>query len=479
MRGSESSVSIQANWQKLYEAALDKSLPALETIPGVILGFHSTIDGLKRVVPEEIEKILSQDPALAEEVSRRLGSLPAEIRTPADLLVGLASSLQRGKALQLMIREESVYQWVMEHLGYDQIRMGGTSGNMANFMAPLPLPRILVYSNPLTREQAELFVDNQNLYVINQEGELQHPHQAWQGEGIYAIHWIFEYPKGLKLKVGDQVLESPRANRFIAAWNPINNKLQIESNFQKCLPRLLPSFSHFVVSGFHILSETYPDGTTWLDYLRPVARFLRELKKDHSHLRFHYEFASIASAAIRKGIVDYILPTVDSLGLNEVELCAILRDRGEDELAHNVENRTSLVPVLRALERLADSTGLRRIQLHDLGYYLTLVDADYASGEETRDAMLFAGTLAASRSTIGRVGTPDEIRQGLDVPLAEQLFPLMAELAQELEEEEFTKTGIATKNGRRIILVPTKIVAKPVLTVGLGDLISSSSFILG
>ena len=69
--------------------------------------------------------------------------------------------------------------------------------------------------------------------------------------------------------------------------------------------------------------------------------------------------------------------------------------------------------------------------------------------------------------------------KGLDVPLAEQLFPLMAELAQELEEEEFTKTGIATKNGRRIILVPTKIVAKPVLTVGLGDLISSSSFILG
>ncbi len=472
-------MSIQTNWQTLYETALDKSFPALESIPGVIFGFHSTIDGLKRVVPEEIEKVLKENPALEEEVSRRLGTLPAEIRTPADLLVGLASSLQRGKALQLMIREEAVYQWVMDNLGYDQIRMGGTSGNMTNFMAPLPLSQILVYANPLTKEQAELFVDSENLFVINQDGELEHPHKAWRGEGIFAIHWIFEYPKGLKLRIGDKVLESPRANRFIAAWNPINNKLQIEANFQKCLPRLLPDFSHFVVSGFHILSENYPDGTTWLDYLRPVAQFLRELKKEHSHLRFHYEFASIASGAIRKGIVDYILPTVDSLGLNEVELCAILRDRGEDDLAQEVENHTSLVPVLRALERLADSTGLRRIQLHDLGYYLTLVDADYASGEQTRDAMLFAATLAASRSTIGRVGTPEEIRGGLDVPMAEQLFPLMAELAQELEQEKFMETGIAAKNGRNIILVPTKIVAKPVLTVGLGDLISSSSFILG
>ncbi|NLA57900.1 MAG: ADP-dependent glucokinase, partial [Firmicutes bacterium] len=104
---------------------------------------------------------------------------------------------------------------------------------------------------------------------------------------------------------------------------------------------------------------------------------------------------------------------------------------------------------------------------------------DYSSGEQTRDAMLFAATLAASRSTIGRVGTPEEIRDGLNVPTAEQLFPLMAELAQELEEEKFMETGIATKNGRRIVLVPTKLVAKPVLTVGLGDLISSSSFILG
>lgn len=472
-------MSIKSNWETLYQNAVHKNFPALESVPGVIVGFHSTIDGLKRVIPEEIERILSEDPTLEEEVIRRLGTIPSEIRTPADLLVGLASSLQNGKALQLMIREKATYEWVMQHLGYDEIRMGGTSGNMANSLAPLPLPKILAYANPLTREQAELFVDSANLFVINQTGNLEHPHTAWQGEGIYAIHWIFEYPKGLKLTIGDTVLTSPRANRFIAAWNPVNNKLQIEANFAKHLPGLLDEFSHFIVSGFHILSETYPDGTTWLDYLRPVARFLRETKKTHAHLQFHYEFASIASSAIRQGIIDHILPTVDSLGLNEVELCAILRDQDEQKLARDIETHTSMAAVLRGLERLADRTGLRRIQLHDLGYYLALVDAEFTDGEKCRDGMLFAATLAASRSTIGKVGSYEDILAGLDVPLADKTTERLTALAEELGSPSFIETGIGSKNGRHVVFVPTKVVAKPVLTVGLGDLISSSSLILG
>ena len=141
-------MSIKSNWETLYQNAVHKNFPALESVPGVIVGFHSTIDGLKRVIPEEIERILSEDPTLEEEVIRRLGTIPSEIRTPADLLVGLASSLQNGKALQLMIREKATYEWVMQHLGYDEIRMGGTSGNMANSLAPLPLPKILAYANP-------------------------------------------------------------------------------------------------------------------------------------------------------------------------------------------------------------------------------------------------------------------------------------------------------------------------------------------
>lgn len=472
-------MSVLANWESLYETALPAAKSSLKSIPGVILGFHSTIDGLKRVEPAQLEEILAADPQLLNEVKCRLGSTPLEIQTPADLLVGLFNSLQRGKALQLMIRNETTANWAMEHLGYDNLRMGGTSGNMANSLAPLPLSRILVYANPLTREQAELFVDEPNLFVINQEGHLQSPRAAWQGEGIYAIHWIFEYPRGLRVKLGDTVLESPRANRFIAAWNPINNKLQLEEKFTRYLPQIASDFSHFIVSGFHILSENYPDGTTWKDYLVPVAQFLRDVKNAQPHLRLHYEFASIASRAIRQGIIDHILPTVDSLGLNEVELCAILRDHNEEKLASEIEGKSSIVAVLQGLERLADRTGLRRIQLHDLGYYLTIVDSGYATAPRTRTGMLFAATLAASRSSLGRVGSWEEIADGLKVPLAEGTSERLTALVRELGTDDLASTGIGSRHGRHVVFIPTRVVARPVLTVGLGDLISSSAFILG
>jgi len=38
---------------------------------------------------------------------------------------------------------------------------------------------------------------------------------------------------------------------------------------------------------------------------------------------------------------------------------------------------------------------------------------------------------------------------------------------------------MAQARGWNVTFVPTKVVEKPVLTVGLGDLISSSSFLLG
>jgi len=46
-------------------------------------------------------------------------------------------------------------------------------------------------------------------------------------------------------------------------------------------------------------------------------------------------------------------------------------------------------------------------------------------------------------------------------------------------EDEFYNTGIAEYKDYNLIYIPTKVVEKPLFTVGLGDTISSSAFILG
>ncbi|MGI6038062.1 MAG: ADP-dependent glucokinase/phosphofructokinase [Limnochordia bacterium] len=476
-------MDLTTHWNDMYRRYLPANLEKISQVPGVILGFHSTIDGLKGVNPQELENILREDDALREEVLARQGQIPLEINSPADLLVGLLDSMQKGKALQLIIRSEETFRWTMENFGYDRLRIGGTSGNMANYLSPIGFEQILVYANPLTKEQAELFIDRPNLFVmVEEDGEyvLKQPRQAYEGEGVYAVHWIFEYPAGLEINIPGLQFTTPRANRYIAAWNPINNRLQVREDFKAGVVAKNESFSHFVISGFHILSENYPDGSTYRDCLQPVADYLKLLGEEAPHMKKHYEFASIASSKIRKGIVDLILPLVDSLGLNEVEMVALLKDIGQTEVAAAIEGQDSIEAVLRGVEVLMEHTGLKRVHLHDLGYYLCLVKEGFVSAEATRSGLLLAATLAAARSAAGTIEDKSEIEGGLDIPLSTRGLEKFHALAEHLKAgEEFFQTGTTKYGPHDLAFLPTKVVPKPVLTVGLGDIISSSSFIIG
>ena len=471
---------IRNTWDQLYREHLPQGFATVRELPGVVVGIHSVIDGLKRLDVAQIEKILEEDPSLADaalEASQE-DLVPGEINTPRDFVFGLFTSFSRGKALQLMIRQESVFNWILEKLGYDYLRMGGTSGNMANSLSPLGFPMV-VYANPLTRELAELFVERPNLKVLAADGTLKAPKEAAQGEGIKALHMIVEYSTGDTVTVKGKKITTPRANRFIAAWNPVNNKLQIDPTWKENFLAIAGQFSHFVVSGFHILSERYPDGTTYADYLTPVADYLAEVRARHPHLRLHYEFASIASSQIRQGILKEILPKVHSLGLNEVELAAVLDDMGATEEAAALRKGEGMASVLEGMDRLMRSTGLDRIQLHDLGYYLTLVRPGYASRETTRTGLILAATLAASRTATGKVGTEEEIRQGLEFPFMDVALEKAVEIGEFIGDEQFATTGLGTWKEWDVAYLPTRVVPKPVLTVGLGDLISASAFVVG
>lgn len=471
---------LSAAWDNLYHQQLPDGFRAIRSVRGVVVGIHSVIDGLKRLNSAQLEQILAADPDLANAAlsASENGAVPAEINSPRDFIAGLFSSFSRGKALQLMVRQESVFKWMMEQLGYDFPRMGGTSGNMANSLASLGFP-LMVYANPLTKELAELFVERPNLRVLASDGTLKPPKAAAQGSGVEALHLIVEYTTGDSIKVQGKTIVTPRSNRFIAAWNPVNNRLQINPGWKANFLKRAGEFSHFVVSGFHILSEKYPDGTTYADYLLPVRDYLRELREKHPNLRLHYEFASIASPAIRRGIVDEILPTVHSLGLNEVELGAVLQNVGAEKEAAAVQREEGAAAVLEGLDRLIRYTQLDRIQLHDLGYYLTLTRQGYAPQEATRTGLLLAATLAASRTATGQVGSEKEIMQGLQFPFTDAGLQRAVDIGQYIGQASFATTGMGIWHDWLVTYVPTRVVPKPVLTVGLGDLISASAFIAG
>ncbi|HQK22431.1 MAG TPA: ADP-dependent glucokinase/phosphofructokinase [Candidatus Latescibacteria bacterium] len=467
----------QRAWAEIYEASCEPGRRRWGILPGVAIMFHSVLDGMVRFQPGRIERILSTDRRLHEEVRERVGTLPDEITSPADLLVAFFESFRNGQALQRMIRSEAVFKWVSEHFGYDELTLGGTSANMAVTVASLGVPRVLVYANPLTKPLAQAFPSLPNLLTIGPDGTVGSPRDVAQGDDVFAIHWIFEYQKDDTIRIDGQTLTAPRANRFIPSWNPANNQLRLAPGFKATFLKDADRFSHLLVSGFHILSDRYPDGTTAQECIVPVADYLRLVRTRAPHMRVHCELASIAGKIVRKGVLDHILPQMDSIGLNEVELATWLEEIGAGELAGNVRDQNAPEAILAGLNRLADATGVPRIHLHNFGYYMVLAEKTAGSPEGIRQGLACGACAAVVRAKTGRPPKSDEVTSFVDLPLRAEAFDAMRTLAPSAKTPDFALTGVGTSGGRNLVFVPTRIVERPARTVGLGDTISASAWL--
>ena len=460
-----------------YSRALQLGIEKINNNTGTAVAFHSVLDGFLRLDQNKIEKIIEaaglDQTILAEEI-------PPEIHTPLDFIKGLLFSLKHGKALQLMVRSADTFRWMKEYACYDQLRLGGTSANMASTLCQIGLSKVIVYANPLTRQLAELFPPVDNLYVFTERDgapRLSHPQQAWKNEGIFAVHWIFDFPAGLRVKVGDEVFTTPRANRFIAAWNPINNQLELDPIFTKGVLEHARGISHFLLSGYHIISESYPDGTKFENYIKPTVKFVDQLKAVNQQIKIHLELASIASSAIRKYLVEQVLPRVDSVGINEIELAMLLNDLGEDGIAQDIMDN-KIEGFFEGAVRVVEKTKISRFHGHNLGYYLVITDKAYASPEEVKNGLFFAATVAAARTKDGYL-TQQNWRNGLNVPIKERDLKEMSRLDNYLQAKGYQKRGDLSWESAHhwIVAIPARVVEQPVLTVGLGDIISASAFL--
>jgi len=445
-----------------------------QAIPGVLCAFHSVIDGWLRLTPQRLRALL-QD-ARVDVAALLRAPIPEEINTVEELLGGLLHSLTQGKALQRVIRNEYVHSWLLEHLGYDHLQLGGTSANMASALSSLGVPRVVVYAHPLTRSLAELFPAQDNLCVLTPKG-MAPPRQAWHDEGLFAVHWILEYAQ-LSLNYQGVQLQAPRANRYIPAWNPINNQLRLNGDLVQSAVTSANSFSHLLLSGYHLLSEHYPDGSDFHPCVDATRDFLNNMKAANPNLRIHLEFASIASSAIRLYLLQTIVPSVHSLGCNEVELASLVELLDDNSLKHKIRQEDP-VAILEGTFKVVKAQNLLRIHIHTLQFYLCLQHQAYGSWQKVQEGLHFTATLVAARAYTGKL-TPNNWEEGQKFDLSPQ---------GEISEQLITDTllgradkvakGVWLLDGYWVVVVPTRFVPDPKLTVGLGDTVSAVAFLTG
>ncbi len=184
-------------------------------------------------------------------------------------------------------------------------------------------------------------------------------------------HLIVQYPAGARVRVGEQEVTAPRANRLIYVNDEPNRKLVISSE----LGAVLSSARVFLVSGMNSMQD--PD--TVALRLRDLRDQMRSLPEDAVVV---YEDAGFhepeRGTQVREGLAD----VVDVHSMNEDEMQAYV-GRRVDLLAAN--------DVASALDQLRAVVGAPTLVVHTSYWAL-------AVGENARDyrAALDSGILLAS-----------------------------------------------------------------------------------
>lgn len=474
-------------WDSIYHKSYEDICSSIGNVRGIFVAYNSNIDAIKHIGAEDIEHLLTN--VEITEVQEKVFEYPRQIDSPSDLVARLIIAMRDGKAAEVPTNTTEIHDWLTDHLVFDSARMGGQAGIISNLLASIGIEKVITYVPWLSEEQADYFVDSENLlFPVVENGELvlRHPKQAFDPDNRSKVNWILEFSKGMEVKFAGEHFVIPRDNRLIVSSRPKWIRIEMAPELYERIPRLQADIDGAILAGYQMIKEEYEDGSTYMDYVEKAVNVIEELKEGNPDIRIHVEFTSIQNKVIRKAILKHIVRQhVHSLGLDTVEVANALNVLGYEELAYSVINKgeNAIVSLYEGAVKLLKELELERVHIHSLGFYICLVSKDCPVFiEDHRNALLFASTVAAAKASHGEIVSLESTESGLDVPVSDEGHKELEKLEKHLVRsgtccmEEFENGCICTPQYDAIV-VPTKVVSEPVATVGIGDAISATAFV--
>ncbi len=458
--------SLKENWLKKY-ADVPQTLEKVKTVPSAATAFNANVDAVLKIKGTDFVKLVSQEKMSLFDLTHIEA---AKLCSGQDVLKGIFKCFSRGIAEEWLTEDKLVYDWMVKHLGYDRLQMGGQGGIVANVLAVAGVKKVYAHANSLPKLQADQFLPLNNLLSFDENGKEKPAYQIDRKLDIPLIHWIIEFDKGDVIKLEDQEFVCPKSNRFIATYDPLNLHLVMDENFVKAAEE--NKLNYIVLSGFHALTENN-DGVALTKSVLPMLK----IWKDNGTI-VHLEIASTQDLAVRKAIVEKIAPEVDSVGVNEREAIDVLEIIGQNKLALACEKDTHSVNMFKALLEMKKAIKAPRIQLHMFGLYITIQDKDAKiTPQENLNGMMVAATVAAGKAGTGHVNAKENMLWAQGKEVSDVGLNELSDLAKFIGDEKLVQTGISAYEGFDIIALPTILIEKPVTLVGMGDTISSMSLI--
>jgi len=469
---------LKSKWLNHYQSA-NEQLNKMSQVKGLISAFNANIDAVIKISGKQIEKIIKKQNLNKKNL---LINGNKNIKTSEDAIRGLINCFKNGIAEEWIIDNKNTFDWLNQNIGYDKMQMGGQGGIVANVMAVCGVESVFVHTASSPKAQSKLFLDLPNLKNVDENGNICKAHDIIRSKDIPLIHWIIEFNKGDSITINNKKITCPKANRFIATYDPLNFKLHIDSAFDKKMSDKNTDFEYIILSGYQMLQNELPNGDSGIERINYSKRIVENWQKNNKHSILHFEIASTQDKIIRKYLIDNLASKVDSIGFNERELIDILEVIGETNLAQQCEENTNSSNLFEAMLNVFEYTNCSRMQLHMFGLYITLQKKGYKiSALQNRRGMQLAANIAASKAGTGSINSKSVLlwsnnKEVSDIGLKE-LKNLSEIVEQKFEKNNLLEEGIFSNKEIEIIAVPTIIIDKPVTLVGMGDTISSISLV--
>ncbi|AXR81088.1 ADP-dependent phosphofructokinase [Natrarchaeobaculum sulfurireducens] len=442
---------------------LEADIAALEGLP-VFVAYNANVDAIVRV-GEELESFLERP----SDPGSELPSSP--LHSKRELAAAITHTMAAGRGDEIAMTD--AFAATLEaDLEPDSQQMGGQTGIMTNLLTALGTAPI-TYTYLVSDRQLSMFDHPDEIrYPTVDDGQVRYvPLPEAVNTDRTKINWVFEF------RTGDEFfgVTAPEDTRFIAASRPPEFDLSA-GELDEAIDQVGEAVDGALLAGYHNLTPAHvEDG--YEETHRHAREVIRRLRSG-SDVDVHVEYAVTHDDDLRASMYEWILPEATVVGADTHELTILHDDAGLEVVAEPPSEATPFEPdeILdhyRMLEAVREELGVDCIQLHAMEYHLAVMES-YHSPKALRRGLEFSAVNAATKAALGHISESADLETGLEYEPSAMGREAIGLLADHLGET--ADGGVLTTP--TVAACPNRVVDEPAGTVGIGDIVSSSSFVL-
>ena len=478
----------------------------------ILCGYNVNIDSVYRISGAEVSELLKIFEST--DILEKIKNPPGKIHFESDFVAGLVYCMKNGYGAEWLVFEQAVFKFLRDrYFEKSLVRMGGNAGIMANALSEIGASRVVPNVAVPSKTQLSLFSKKAIYFpaaLLQTELKTGYNPESKSENNAFAsfssqdpIHFVFDFSEGEIFSLYGTEIRVPRENRFIATCDHLNFRLFTSYAFNNYALNRAGEMDGALISGFHLLLETYPDGSSYKEVLENSLSQLKTWKAENDKLKIHVEFGHFASREIANSVFSKFSGISDSIGMNEDELSMFNKLHGipaEGLLRMEAES------IGKATCKLASLSGLGKLFIHTREFVLVAFKPDLGishrseflenlngrihdyrenpsilkAAEKSLEAISFGLRCAGAYASSGRLEGREFVEKEA-LKLQESRFgrEQLQSFLKAFDGAACGRGAFALMGGYLLCIIPTLLCKSPITTVGLGDTLTAGTFLRG